>query len=580
MCVCPCVQLHAVPSVAWASDREATIRSGMAIDMSGDALRVCRPWYDIAVQVDAGSVLFRKQLTEMLGSIFNPEWRPELPTCYFAPEPQRGRPVWGSDTRALSTLLLERCDRHKRKHYCEKPPSASAWQAAKKGEPESWPCKSWDEVCRRAASIDILSRMNTAPAPELPPGCSEAADGPAAGEPMDASTAPAAPIPMAGASSTARCGKSGHKEAAEPCSRPRTLELYCGRAGWSAHQTAIGNQAWFLDWDASHVSRSFETKPEYDEGGQVRVLNGLSRSHFLHLDFLDFAMAVLGDHINVGDLNAIHDGLDCTTFTDMALSSSQRAQSNHYFGTSNKAFETNLRYHYLVAFHLFLQKVKATDLCMRSAENPKATREFHPLTTNLLEKPKADGGLGMAKFTFSFCAVTTARHQAFEKPTAFWSDHKDTLELFLNQDGSLKRVCCAQTPCNHFGSHARIRPDKDHKGLADRGSIYPDQLCALLASASFGLMGAVRTVPLDPAFSAEGSRDKCTWCGNRQPGGGKTYLCSGCPDVWHRRCIPNGFSKPAACPCRGPECICPASTWYCPNEACQTKAQRAAATAQ
>ena len=44
-------QLHACPTVAWGSDREACVRTGLAIDLNGDALRVCRPWHDVSVQV-------------------------------------------------------------------------------------------------------------------------------------------------------------------------------------------------------------------------------------------------------------------------------------------------------------------------------------------------------------------------------------------------------------------------------------------------------------------------------------------------------------------------------------------------
>lgn len=73
------------------------------------------------------------------------------------------------------------------------------------------------------------------------------------------------------------------------------------------------------------------------------ALNGLSESNFIHLDFLDFAMAVIDNKINVGSLHAIHDGLDCTTFTDMAVSNSERTAANAFFGTSASAFATNLR---------------------------------------------------------------------------------------------------------------------------------------------------------------------------------------------------------------------------------------------
>ena len=76
---------------------------------------------------------------------------------------------------------------------------------------------------------------------------------------------------------------------------------------------------------------------------QVLVLNGLDKSKFIHLDFLDFAMSVMKLDVNPGNLHAIHDGLDCTTFTDMANSTSERDISNAFFGASKEAYATNLR---------------------------------------------------------------------------------------------------------------------------------------------------------------------------------------------------------------------------------------------
>ena len=57
-------------------------------------------------------------------------------------------------------------------------------------------------------------------------------------------------------------------------------------------------------------------------------------------------MAVIGNKhgFSIGNLNAIHDGLDCTTFTDMAVSKSERTAANAFFGVSPEAFATNLRY--------------------------------------------------------------------------------------------------------------------------------------------------------------------------------------------------------------------------------------------
>ena len=226
---------------------------------------------------------------------------------------------------------------------------------------------------------------------------------------------------------------------ATPCTIPRTLELYCGRAGWSAHQQAIGNDAFFLDFDREVVARSFEPQPDYDKTGQVLTLNQLKETRFIHLDFLDFAMAVIDHRINVGELHAIHDGLDCTTFTDMAISESERTSSNAFFGTSAQAFATNVRHHYLMALHLFLHENGQTDLCVRTAENPAATRQYHPLTMNVMEAPKkaarGAGGLGMVKTTLSYCQLTTSPAQAFHKETNLWSDYAGILQCFVDVQG-------------------------------------------------------------------------------------------------------------------------------------------------
>jgi len=42
------------------------------------------------------------------------------------------------------------------------------------------------------------------------------------------------------------------------------------------------------------VKPSFEPRPEYHEAtGLIKCKNGLDESRFIHLDFLDFAMAVI-----------------------------------------------------------------------------------------------------------------------------------------------------------------------------------------------------------------------------------------------------------------------------------------------
>lgn len=70
----------------------------------------------------------------------------------------------------------------------------------------------------------------------------------------------------------------------------------------------------------------------------VRCKNGLPRENFLELDFLDFATAVLLRVVDVGILHAIHDGLDCATFSIMQLEKSHREESNSYMGTSAESY--------------------------------------------------------------------------------------------------------------------------------------------------------------------------------------------------------------------------------------------------
>ena len=135
-----------------------------------------------------------------------------------------------------------------------------------------------------------------------------------------------------------------------------------------------------------------------------------------------------------------------------------------------------------------------------------------------------------------YCTVVTSGLQSFQKTTNLWSDHVATIETFVHQDGSYKKECTRQTPCHFFGSHAQVRPVKGQKGRPDRGSIYPDQLCFLLANAGSRLMGIVRTQELDPANTKDGNRDKCTRCGNLKRGG-IVHACDGCADAYHRRCI-------------------------------------------
>ena len=88
-----------------------------------------------------------------------------------------------------------------------------------------------------------------------------------------------------------------------------------------------------------------------------------------------------------------------------------------------------------MAFHLFLHQSGLTDLCARSAENPRATRQFHPLTMHVMEPPKTEGGIGMVKASTSYCKNTTSPFQSFHKPTNFWSDYPAILEIFVDTEG-------------------------------------------------------------------------------------------------------------------------------------------------
>ena len=247
-------------SLVLASDREATIRSGMAIDLQGAELLVGRPWYPVSLTLDAPE--FAQQLHEILGAadnIIEDECVPEMATHYHDMK-------WGTDVQVLYNRCLLHCER-----YADKPTSASSAWAQSDREPEGWRCQSWDEVIERIGSLNILS------------------DYKASGDEDD----------------------DEESEALQPGTTPRTLELYCGRAGWSAHHKRRGSDAWYVDIDKKWVTPSFaNSKPEYMEDGTIMCLNGLDREKFIHLDFIDFAMAVLTNRVNIGDLHAIHDGFD------------------------------------------------------------------------------------------------------------------------------------------------------------------------------------------------------------------------------------------------------------------------------
>lgn len=249
-------------SIVLASDREATIRSGMAIDLQGAELLVGRPWYPVSLTL--ADPEFAQQLYEILGAANRIEdelFLPELATHYHVECVDK----WGTDVQVLYDRCIRHCDR-----YVDRPMSARGEWAQLDKEPEGWRCKTWDEVIERVGTLNILI------------------DPEASGD-----------------------DEEDDHDALEPGTTPRTLELYCGRAGWSAHHKRRGSDAWYLDIDKKWVSPSFtNSRPEYVEDGTILCLNGLDKDKFIHLDFIDFAMAVLTNRVNIGDLHAIHDGFD------------------------------------------------------------------------------------------------------------------------------------------------------------------------------------------------------------------------------------------------------------------------------
>jgi hypothetical protein len=198
----------------------------------------------------------------------------------------------------------------------------------------------------------------------------------------------------------------------------------------------------------------------------------------------------------------------------------------------------------LVAFHRFMHLDGLTDLCVRTAENPGDTgvRQFHPLTTNIMEAPKAKGGLRMAKTLLSYCKLEPG---AYQKHTNIWCDCPDVLQEIADPQGNMKLHCCLASPCDHFLSHRNVKPKQGETGLSTRGSIYPDALCNKLTTSMSRLFSHVRTLPLDPANTPDGSNDRCEACKGAKSG--EAFTCSRCPVTYHYKCIPNGHPKPRKC---------------------------------
>ena len=132
-------ELLQCPTTVWASDREAAIRCGFAIDIYGDAICVCRPWLDLAVIPSASSAVFQRQLTELATcccSLLSDlvDWRPELASHFGE------RLIWQPDP----VLLMNRVQKHIAVHQ-KLPPSKSIGPGR-------------DAICSRSCWINTLYR--------------------------------------------------------------------------------------------------------------------------------------------------------------------------------------------------------------------------------------------------------------------------------------------------------------------------------------------------------------------------------------------------------------------------------------
>lgn len=95
----------------------------------------------------------------------------------------------------------------------------------------------------------------------------------------------------------------------------------------------------------------------------------------------------------------------------------------------------------------------------------------------------------------------------------------------------------------------------------DRGSIYPNLMCADLVKAAQLVLAKVREMPLDPAYTKDGNDDACAVCANLRRGG-TVHSCDECSNVYHWGCIPRGAPRPRK----------DAEGWVCPE--CHAKRQR------
>ena len=136
-------QLKRIDSVVAAADREASLRSGFAIDVNGREIKIGRYWCPVAVHV-TNPIAFQRQLYELVSAINIPSHsgldetnslvlaRPVLLTHFHE------KTKWTTNTN----ILVQRCKRHIALH--PEPPSRTLDKID--GEPDGWRCDSWDVV--------------------------------------------------------------------------------------------------------------------------------------------------------------------------------------------------------------------------------------------------------------------------------------------------------------------------------------------------------------------------------------------------------------------------------------------------
>jgi len=272
----------------------------------------------------------------------------------------------------------------------------------------------------------------------------------------------------------------------------------------------------FLDNKPANVEQSLK-----EHGGK------LDESDYVNLDFLDFAVGVFLNKIELPALDLVWDGFDCTTFSLLSKGTHERKMSNAFMGTSLEAYESNLRYQFKTALYFKLQE--ANPMIELASENPKASMRFHPLTRSYVEKPASEGGLGQLLIELCMCHFGAVN----VKPTYIWHTSISFCDDFYNaRDGNFKYKCSLQEGvCGK--AHEQVRAPKGQKTKAFDSSVYPKEFSSTHARCVGVAFKKLRLEPEDPQHTSDGQLSECVECGE----GGTLILCDQCPRAFHRRCL-------------------------------------------